>query len=63
MKTNKGGKAMNIYEVEIKEILSRVVIVKAENEEEAIRKVKDAYREEKIVLDSGDFEDVQIEVI
>lgn len=63
MKTNKGGKAMNIYKVEIKEILSKVVIVEAENEEDAKSKIENDYRNEEIVLDSGDYEDTQIKVL
>ena len=63
MKTNKGGKAMNTYKVEIKEILSRVVIVEAENEEDAKSKIENDYKNEEIVLDSGDYEDTQIKVL
>ena len=54
---------MNIYKVEIKEILSRVVIVEAENEEDAKRQIENDYRNEDIVLDSGDYEDTQIKVL
>ncbi|MFK8298584.1 DpnD/PcfM family protein [Capnocytophaga cynodegmi] len=46
---------MKTYEVEIKEILSRIVSIKAENEQEAIRKIAEQYKKEEIVLDADDF--------
>lgn len=46
------------YHVEIVETLSRVVEIEATTPAEAIEIVKVLYRKEKIVLDSGDFSDV-----
>lgn len=43
------------YLVNVEEILSRDIIIEAENETDAESKVKDLYRKEKIVLDDSDF--------
>ena len=43
------------YLVNIEEILTRNVIVEAENAEDAESKVEQLYRDEKIVLDYNDF--------
>ncbi|MCR5361571.1 MAG: DpnD/PcfM family protein [Bacteroidales bacterium] len=43
------------YLVNVEEILSRNVIIEAENETDAESKVEDLYRKEKIVLDYHDF--------
>lgn len=48
------------FRVEIKETLSRIIDIEAENEEEAIRKARDKYNNQKIILDSGDYIDVEI---
>ena len=48
---------MNEYEIEIEEILQRTIKVEAENGEEAIRKVKEMYRNEEIILDAEDFKE------
>lgn len=48
------------YEVEIEEVLQRVVKVKATSEDEAIRKVKEQYVKAEIVLDAEDFIDYEI---
>lgn len=42
---------MKTYELEIHEILARIVKVKAESEEQAIEKVQEMYDNEEIVLD------------
>lgn len=44
---------MQKYQVEIEEILSRIVAIEAENESDAVSKIKDLYRQEKIVLEWG----------
>ena len=49
------------YEIEVKEELSRIVCVKADSLEDAIRKVEDKYKECKIVLDEEDFKGVSID--
>lgn len=51
---------MQKFEVEIEEILQRIVIVEADSKEEAIRIVKEKYRNEEIVLDESDFKEVNI---
>lgn len=47
------------YNIEIEEILQRVVKVKANSLNEAIDKVHNRYRQEKYVLDYNDFKDVE----
>ena len=53
---------MSKYQVEINKTLSRIIEVEAENENNAVSKIKDLYRQEKIVLDSNDFLDTKIEI-
>ena len=50
---------MATYQVRITEYLSRIVEVEASNEEWALRIVKDRYFDEEIVLDYGDFDEVE----
>ena len=47
------------YKVNVEELLSRIVEVEAENEEEAEKKVKEMYMDEEIVLDASDFQSVE----
>lgn len=42
------------YKIEIKETLSRIIDIEAADEKEAIRKTKDDYYKEKVVLNSED---------
>lgn len=49
---------MKIYEIEIEEVLQKVVKVKADSLDEAIDKVEEEYRNEKYVLDYNDFKGV-----
>lgn len=51
---------MSRYAVEVKEILRRTILVEAEDADEALEKIKEAYREELIILDSGDYDDTDI---
>lgn len=46
---------MNMYYVSVQETLKKTVGVLADNEEQAIEKVKDAYCESNIVLDADDY--------
>lgn len=55
------GDFMN-YKIEIKETLSRIIDIEAENEEGAIRKAREQYKNQKIVLDSGDYIDTEINI-
>ncbi|MCR5836594.1 MAG: DpnD/PcfM family protein [Lachnospiraceae bacterium] len=49
------------YEIEVKEELSRIVRVKADNLADAIGKVEEMYKSCAIVLDEDDFKGVSIE--
>lgn len=53
---------MHTYHVEVKETLARIVTVTAESPEDAVREVSQAYWDEKIVLDSGDYVDTEMDV-
>ena len=53
---------MNNYKVEITEYLQKTIDVEANSEAEAISKVEDDYKKEKIVLDANDFIDKDIEI-
>ena len=55
-------KPMQKYQVEINETLSRIIDIEAENEKDAVSKIKDLYRKEEIVLDSNDYLDTKIEI-
>lgn len=54
---------MNECKVEIHETSSRIVSVDAENNDDAIDKVREAYKSGKHVLDSSDFDDVGFEIV
>lgn len=51
---------MKEYDIEIEEILRRVVSVKANNIDEAIEEVSQQYHNEEIVLDSSNFVELSI---
>ncbi len=53
---------MNKYKVEITEYLKKTVEVEADSADAAVSKVEDDYKNEKIVLDSSDFIDKDIEI-
>lgn len=46
---------MKKFSVSIQEILEREVVIEAENKIEAMRKIKQRYRDGDIILDSEDF--------
>ena len=52
---------MKYFYTFVTETLTRPVVVKAENQEEAEQKVVDAYYNGKFVLDAADFVDVNFE--
>ena len=54
---------MKKFTVEITETLQRQIEVEAEDENEAISKVEDMYRNEEVVLDSGDYIDTDFNII
>jgi predicted Ser/Thr protein kinase len=51
---------MKSYNIEVTETLSRVIEVEAESIDNALIKVNEMYKNEKIVLSSEDFVDVEI---
>lgn len=51
---------MDTFEIEIKETLSTLIKVEAENQSDAILKVKEMYRNQEIVLDSQDYKGTDI---
>lgn len=53
---------MQEYEVAIREILERRISVEAESREMAEEIIERDYRSEKIILDSGDFQGMELEV-
>ena len=50
---------MKKYQIEIQETLARIITVTASNEDMAIKIVKDRYHDEEIVLNYGDFVEVE----
>ena len=52
---------MKTFAIEVKETLSRIIEVDAESVNDAISEVKDLYKKEKIILDSNDYVDTEIE--
>ena len=54
---------MKKFTVEITETLQRQIEVKAADENEAISKVEEMYRNEEVVLDSGDHIDTEFNLI
>ena len=54
---------METFEIEVKEILTRTIEVKANTEDEALQIVRQNYNDEEIVLDSSDFVDVYFKKI
>lgn len=50
------------YKIEVKETLSRIIDIEADNESEAIMKVKSKYITQDIVLDSSDYVDTEINI-
>lgn len=53
---------MKKIKVEFKEVLSRVVEIEADTEEEALEKANEMYDSEEVVLDPEDFEGHEIEI-
>lgn len=51
---------MEMFKIEIQEILSKTINIQAQNIEEALEKVNQMYRMEEIVLDYSDFVDKKI---
>ena len=47
------------YKVNVEELLSRIIEIEAENEEEAEEKVREMYINEDIAFDASDFQSVE----
>ena len=50
------------YKVEIEEVLQRIVMINAENREEALKSVKEKYKNEEIVLNTDDYKCVEFKI-
>ena len=53
---------MKKYTIEITETLTRLVIIEAENPDEAERLVREKYKNGEIVLDADDFQDYETSI-
>ncbi|MGP5010447.1 DpnD/PcfM family protein [Psychrobacter glacincola] len=51
-----------VFQIEIVETLSNIVEVNAENEQEALSKVRDMYRNEEVILYADDFIDTKFNI-
>ena len=60
MKVDK--KLKRAFQIEIVETLNNIVEVNAENEQEALLKVRDMYRNEEVVLYPNDFIDTKFNI-
>ena len=60
MKTDK--KLKRVFQIEIVETLSNIVEVNAENEQDALLKAQDMYRNEEVVLYPDDFIDTKFNI-
>lgn len=49
---------MKQFEIEIEEILQRIIKVEADSKEEAIRIAEEKYKNEEIILDENDLKEV-----
>lgn len=54
--------ADKMFEIEIREVLSRVIKVESKTQTDAILKVQEMYRNEEIVLDYGDYISTEFKV-
>lgn len=53
---------MKKYSIEVMEVLSRIVDVEAVDEDDAIERVRQMYRNYQIVLDDSDYKETEISV-
>ena len=60
MKVDK--KLKRAFQIEIVETLNNIVEVNAENEQEALSKVRDMYRNEEVILYPDDFIDTRFNI-
>lgn len=54
---------MKEYKIYIRETLSRIVDIKAESSHDALEEVKRMYRNSEIVLDDGDYDGVDFNIV
>ncbi|WP_262880843.1 MULTISPECIES: DpnD/PcfM family protein [unclassified Psychrobacter] len=55
-------KLKRVFQIEVVETLSNIVEVNAENEQEALLKAQDMYRNEEVVLYPDDFIDTKFNI-
>ncbi|WP_259275373.1 DpnD/PcfM family protein [Psychrobacter sp. D2] len=55
-------KLRRVFQIEVVETLSNIVEVNAENEQEALLKAQDMYRNEEVVLYPDDFIDTKFNI-
>ena len=55
-------KLKRVFQIEIVETLNNIVEVNAENEQDALLKVRDMYRNEEVILYSDDFIDTKFNI-
>ena len=60
MKTDK--KLKRVFQIEIVETLSNIVEIRAKNEQDALLKAQDMYRNEEVVLYPDDFLDTKFNI-
>ncbi|MBR2096718.1 MAG: DpnD/PcfM family protein [Prevotella sp.] len=53
---------MKKYSIEVMEVLSRIVDVEAVDKDDAIKRVRQMYRNYQIVLDDSDYKETEISV-
>lgn len=54
---------MEYYVVQVTETLARTLVVRADNEDEALKKTQQAYDNEEVILDYDDYDGYEIEVL
>ncbi|AMN48631.1 DpnD/PcfM family protein [Psychrobacter sp. P2G3] len=55
-------KATKTFQIEIVETISNIVEVVAENEQEALLRAQEMYRNEEVILDSEDYIDTKFNI-
>lgn len=60
---NENIKSMKTFHIEIVETLSQIVKIVAEDEQTALVKAQEIYRNEELVLDSDDYIDTKFNVV
>lgn len=55
-------KAAKTFQIEIVETISNIVEVVAENEQDALLKAQEMYRNEEVILDSEDYIDTKFNI-